>query len=240
MENALLKLLFQNRGLFHEVVLKSFFKKPYAELNLSQELINFLQKHPKLKLSAKDAVDPYKCTELVKQIHQEKNLVWSYGGYLENRSVALQDSYLKKTKCWMHLGIDINLPIGTEVRAALNGIVHKADSDYPEEGGWGNYVILEHQISGVKFYSIYGHLSKNCLVDIDQTISSGEIIGLVGNQEENGFWFPHTHFQFISETEMKAKENPFTLDGYGSEKDLSYLKENYPDPLVALPMRQKE
>ena len=240
MENALLKLLFQNRALFHEVAPNSFFKKPHAELNLSGELIDFIRKHPKLKLSAKDAIDPYKCTGLVEQIHREKNLAWSYGGYLENRSVALQHSYLKETKCWLHLGIDINLPIGTPIHAALNGIVYAADSDYPEEGGWGNYIILEHQLAGVKFYSIYGHLSKNCLADQDQTISSGEIIGLVGNQEENGFWFPHAHFQFISETEMKRAGNPFTLDGYGSEKDLFYIKENYPDPLIALPMGQKE
>ena len=240
MGSALLKLLFQNRHLFHEVVPNSFFKKPHAELSLSEELISFLKKNPGLKLSTKDAIDPYKCTQLVEKIHKEKGLVWSYGGYLENRSVALQNSYLKKTKSWMHLGIDINLPIGTPVRSAFNGIVYMADSDYPEEGGWGNFVILEHQIAGVKFYSIYGHLSKKCLVDADQTISSGEIIGLVGNQEENGFWFPHTHFQFISEIEMHRRENPFTLDGYGSEKDLSYLKENYPDPLIALPMGQEE
>ena len=240
MTTKLFDLLFQNRALFQEVVPKNFFKKPHAELNLSAELINFLRKNPKLKLSAKDAINPYKCTQLVKKIHKEKGLVWSYGGYLENRSIALQNSYLKKTKCWLHLGIDINLPIGTPVQAAFNGIVYAADSDYPEEGGWGNYIILEHKIAGVKFYSIYGHLSKNCLADRDQTISSGEIIGLVGNQEENGFWFPHTHFQFISETEIKRAGNPFTLDGYGSEKDLPYLKENYPDPLVALPMGHKK
>jgi len=140
----------------------------------------------------------------------------------------------------VRLEIDINIPVGTPVLAATDGIVHLVNSDYPEEGGWGNFVILEHQISGIKFYSIYGHLSKNSLIDTDLTVSGGEVIGLVGNQEENGFWFPHTHFQFISETEMRKRENPFTLDGYGPGKKWEYLRMHYPDPLVCLPMGRKE
>ena len=90
--------------------------------------------------------------------------------------------------------------------------------------------------------------SKQSIVDPEgdvailhyETIRSGEAVGRVGTTKENGFWFPHIHFQFISEKEMKRKEKPFTLDGYGSPKDLDYLRENYPNPLVVLPMGRKE
>ena len=236
MKTTLLDLLFQKRELFGNVIPESLLKKPHREVNLTEEAFNFLRRHPRLKISPKDIIDPDKCAKLVKRIHKELSLVWSYGSWMENREKLLAETYLKKTGAWIHLGIDINILVGTKVSAALGGIVHKIDSDWPEEGGWGNYVILKHQISGVKFYSIYGHLASTDLVSQDETVMAGEVIGKVGTAKENGFWFPHLHFQFISETEMKAKENPFTLDGYGKPKDLSYLREHYPNPLVCLPM----
>jgi len=236
MPTTLLDLLFQNRSKFSNVVPKSFLQKPHREINFPDVFLGYLKSHPKLKLGPKDITNPEKCAQLVKKIQKELGVEWSYGGWLENRSVILQDSYLKTTQSWIHLGIDINLPIGTPVHAALGGTVYMADSDYPEEGGWGNFVIIEHQINEVKFYSIYGHLASTGLVSQDETVMAGEAIGKVGTTKENGFWFPHLHFQFISETEMRSKENPFTLDGYGKPQDLSYLRKHYPDPLVCLPM----
>jgi hypothetical protein len=236
MEPTLLELLFMNRSKFGDVVPKSFLKKPHAEINFPDAFLTYLKSHPEEKLSPRDVTDPEKCAKLVKRIQKELGVEWSFGGWLENRSVILQDSYLKTTKSWIHLGIDINLPVGTPIRAALNGTVHMVDSDYPEEGGWGTFVILEHKLNGTIFYSISGHLNKKRLVVKGQRISRGDVIGRVGNTEENGFWFPHVHFQFISEQEMRRREHPFTLDGYGKQKNLSYLRKHYPDPLVVLPM----
>lgn len=235
-ENRLLDLLFQNRARFHNVIPESLLRKPHREVNLAEEFLLFLKRHPRLKISPQEVVDPEKCARLVGKIHKDLELVWSYGGWLENRERLLTETYLKEAGSWIHLGIDINVPVGTPVLAAANGIVHLVDSDYPEEGGWGNFVIIEHKISGVIFYSIYGHLGSNGLVSQNETVMTGEPVGKVGSTKENGFWFPHTHFQFISETEMKARENPFTLDGYGKPEDLTYLRQHYPDPLVCLPM----
>lgn len=233
---SLLRTLKDNKHLFSDVVPKEFLSKPHKHAGFSEELIRFFQAHPDLEFSPEDMVDPHKCARLVERVHKEGGLAWSYGGYLEDRSVILQGSYLRELENWMHLGIDINLPIGTAVLAAADGVVYKVDSDYPEEGGWGTYVILKHSMDGVIFYSIYGHLHKKALVKPGDKVLGGQVIGSVGDQSENGFWFPHLHFQMISEPEMKSKENPFTLDGYGSKKDLAYLKENYPDPLIVLPM----
>ena len=238
-ELKLLDLLFQNRAQFHDVVPKSLLKKPHREVNLAEEFFQFLKRHPRLKISPKDAVDPKKSAQLVKRIHKELGLMWSYGGWLENREKLLAESYLKEKRLWIHLGIDINVPIGTPVLAALAGTVYKVDSDY-SEGGWGNFVILEHQLASTTFYSISGHLSEEVLVAKGQKVEKGAPLGTVGKTDENGFWFPHTHFQFISEIEMRRQEKPFKLDGYGSPKDLAYLRENYPDPLVCLPMAEKE
>ena len=240
MPTALFDLIFQNRSEFGEIIPKSFLRKPHREINFSEEFLRYLKFNPKEKLTLKDIVNPEKCAKLIKKIQKNLGVEWSYGGWMENRSAILQNSYLKTTQSWIHLGIDINLPIGAPICATTKGMVYMANSDYPEKGGWGNYVILEHQIDGIKFYSISGHLSNKLPLTKGQKIVKGEIIGHVGNTKENGSWFPHLHFQFISVREMRLKENPFTLDGYGKPENLEYLRENYPHPLVALPMGKKE
>lgn len=237
--STLLDLLFQNRAI-HDVVPKSLLKEPHREVNLAEEFFKFAKRHPKMKISAKDATNPKKYPKLVEKIHKELGIAWSYGGWLENRKKLFAETYLKETGAWIHLGIDINIPVGTPVLAVLDGKVYKIGSDYPEKGGWGCFVILEHKIDGVVFYSIYGHLaSDDLLTNIGAEIKCGQRIGKVGAYEENGFWRPHTHFQFISKTEMRVHENPFTLDGYGKPEDLSYLRQHYPNPLICLPMGDK-
>ena len=239
MKTTLLDLLFQNRELFGNVIPKSLLRKTHREVNLAEEVVHFMKTHPKLKFTFKDLINPYKYPKLIDRVHKEMGVAWSYGGWLENRSVIFQYTYLKNTQSWIHLGIDINVPIGTPVLAALDGTIHSVNTDYPEEGGWGNYVILRHQIDGITFFSITGHLGKKGLVAENQKVPRGEILGYVGKIGENGFWRPHTHFQFISQTEMQLRENPWTLDGYGKAQDLSYLREHYPNPLVCLPMGEK-
>ena|GEM_PF-1210290 len=236
MNENLLNLLFRNRFQFSDIVPKSFLKKPHLEINFPDTFLNYLRSNPELKLGPKDLINPEKCAQLVKKAQKELGVEWIYGGWLENRSVILQDSYLKKTKSWIHLGIDINLPIRTPIHAAADAVVHMVDSDYPEEGGWGNFVILRHQIENTFFYSISGHLSNKAIVSERQVVLRGDVIGYVGNTRENGFWFPHVHFQFISQEAMETHGSPFTLDGYGKLEDISYLRQHYPDPLVCLPM----
>lgn len=236
MKEALLDVLFRNRGQFGDVVPKSLLRKPHQELNLSEETIAYFRAHPELSFNPRDIINPHRCANLVKQILKVKRLVWCYGGWLEDRSALLQASYLKKERRFIHLGIDIVLPINTPVLTALNGKVHLSDTDYPEKGGWGNYIVLKHQLDGITFYSITGHLDNRSRLGEGRRVARGDIIGWVGNQVENGFWFPHTHFQFVSETEMEKTQKPFTLDGYGAKEILEYLRQHYPDPLVCLPM----
>ncbi|MBI4992392.1 MAG: peptidoglycan DD-metalloendopeptidase family protein [Candidatus Harrisonbacteria bacterium] len=233
---TLLDLLFQNRSKFSDVMPKALLRKPHREVGLAEEFFKFKKRHPRLKLTTKDAADPGKYVNLVDRIHQDLGVAWTYGGWLENREQLFADTYLQETGAWIHLGIDINVPVGTPILAALKGTVYLVNTDYPEPGGWGNFVIVKHEIKKVVFYSIYGHLASSGLVSSGVNVINGRVLGKVGTYNENGFWRPHTHFQFISEAEMKKRENPFTLDGYGKPEDLPYLRQHYPDPLVCLPM----
>jgi murein DD-endopeptidase MepM/ murein hydrolase activator NlpD len=61
---------------------------------------------------------------------------------------------------------------------------------------WGNVVVIRHgylEDGQVKFIdSLYGHLDK-ILVAEGQTVSRGQVIGLVGNA--HGIYAPHLHFE---------------------------------------------
>jgi murein DD-endopeptidase MepM/ murein hydrolase activator NlpD len=74
----------------------------------------------------------------------------------------------------LHLGIDIGLPEGTEIRAGFNGMVIQVGYD---AGGFGNFVVIEND-EGIQ--ARYAHCF-NVLVGEGQVISIGDIIATVGN-----------------------------------------------------------
>ena len=84
-----------------------------------------------------------------------------------------------------HNGIDIGAQYGTYIYAADGGTVVTSEMD----SGYGNYVMISH---GGGRYTLYGHMSSR-LVKVGDTVSQGDIIGLVGSTGlSNG---PHIHFE---------------------------------------------
>ena len=74
----------------------------------------------------------------------------------------------------MHNGIDMAAPQGTPIYATRAGKVTKVAY---QAGGAGNYVSINH-LDG--FSSIYMHMT-HYVVQKDQTVSAGQVIGYVGN-----------------------------------------------------------
>jgi hypothetical protein len=66
-------------------------------------------------------------------------------------------------------------------------------------------------------------LSKNSLDDLEdgKSIEKGAHIAFIGNEEENGQWPPHLHFQLISD--MLDKKGDFFGVAPPSERE-TYLK----------------
>lgn len=83
-----------------------------------------------------------------------------------------------------HGGLDIAIPQGTPVKAAMDGRV--AAVGYNQE--FGNYVIINHA-KGLQ--TLYGHLSKQNVV-LGQAIAQGQVLGLSGNTGYSTA--PHLHF----------------------------------------------
>lgn len=86
---------------------------------------------------------------------------------------------LNNSKEEFHKGIDLATSEGTNVLASADGYVVATGYD---EGGFGNYVYIEHQFEGTTFYSIYGHMLDDSIVVSDgQKVKQGDKIGCVGS-----------------------------------------------------------
>ena len=86
----------------------------------------------------------------------------------------------------MHNGLDLKVEIGDTIRAAFDGKVRIVKY---EARGYGKYIVIRHA-NGLE--TIYGHLSKQ-LVDPDQIVKAGEVIGLGGNTGHSTG--SHLHFE---------------------------------------------
>ena len=85
-----------------------------------------------------------------------------------------------------HTGIDLAVPTGTPIRAALPGTV--AVSTY-NQGGYGYYIMIDH---GNGLSTLYGHCSQ-LLASVGRTVEAGDIIALSGSTGRSTG--PHLHFE---------------------------------------------
>jgi murein DD-endopeptidase MepM/ murein hydrolase activator NlpD len=154
---------------------------------------------------------------------------YGIGGYGEHRTLYARSSHFDtgEEPRRLHLGIDVWGPAGTAVMSPLDGIVHSFafnnnDSDY------GATLILTHNLEGMGFHTLYGHLSLNSLKNCHegQYVSKGQVIAEFGMRFENGNWPPHLHFQLIADMEGWKGDYPGVCKFSEKERWLA----NCPDP----------
>lgn len=85
----------------------------------------------------------------------------------------------------IHTGIDLAVPLGTPVRATLDGIVHVVVS----MAGYGLHVIVDH---GDGLTTLYAHLSAVTVAEGD-AVAAGDVIGRAGSTGNSTG--PHLHFE---------------------------------------------
>ena len=150
------------------------------------------------------------------------------GGYLENRSLYKDTELFQgdAERC-IHVGVDVFMPAGTELYAPLDGEIHSfANRQVP--GDYGPVIILRHELAGVEFHSLYGHLALASLDGLREgkAIRAGEVIASIGARPLNGNWPPHLHFQLIRDMQGNRGDYP----GVVRPAELDYYRENCPDP----------
>lgn len=175
-------------------------------------------------------------TKFVQEMLVAQHARIGIGGYLEprviyRRSALFEDENEMRS---IHLGVDIWAPAGTPVFSPLRAVVHSF-ADNAHFGDYGPTLILEHELEGTRFYTLYGHLSRNSLCDLHpgKPIGAGERLAEFGPYPENGDWPPHLHFQIIADMEGRAGDFP----GVAGPADVEHYKSICPDPNLILRSR---
>lgn len=159
----------------------------------------------------------------------------AFGGYLEKRNLYKRSSIFNtldaSTERNIHIGLDLWIKAGTPVLAALDGVVHSFQNN-SALGDYGPTIILKHTLKNCEFYTLYGHLSLEslALLKINQLVKKGDKIATLGNAKVNGDYAAHLHFQIIKEIGDYQGDYP----GVCSENELSFYKNNCPDPNLLL------
>jgi murein DD-endopeptidase MepM/ murein hydrolase activator NlpD len=164
------------------------------------------------------------------------NARYGIGGYGEHRTVYSKSSIFdgspgENEPRRLHIGIDIWGRPHTAIMAPLDGIVHSfAFND--RKGDYGATIILSHQLEGISFHTLYGHLSLNSIRNLREgdRIRRSDIFAEFGIPNENGHWPPHLHFQLINDLEGWTGDYPGVCKYSEKEKYLN----NCPDPELVL------
>lgn len=157
------------------------------------------------------------------------------GGYLEPRGIYRRSTHFNEgdtlTERNIHLGLDLWTEAGTPIFAPLNAEVHSFNNNQ-NFGDYGPTIILRHQVEGLEFYTLYGHLSLESLsnLGVGQKINKGKQIATLGTAEVNGDYPPHLHFQIIRDIENYKGDYP----GVCSKIELGYYMQNCPNPDLLL------
>jgi murein DD-endopeptidase MepM/ murein hydrolase activator NlpD len=162
---------------------------------------------------------------------------YGIGGYNEQRSIYASRNHFDTggEPRRLHLGTDIWASAGTPVYAFMGGRVHSFAFNNAA-GDYGATLILLHQLDGIAFHTLYGHISLKDIENLtaSQYVVRGQKIAHFGTPEENGHWPPHLHFQIIIDMELKQGDYPGVCRFSEKEK---YLR-NCPDPDLILQMNR--
>lgn len=93
--------------------------------------------------------------------------------------------------------VDFGAPRGTPILAAADGIVIVSKGDGKWYGGYGNYVVIQHD-NGTQ--TLYSHNSRN-LVEAGDVVKQGQQIATIGSTGRSTG--PHLHF------EVRGGTNPW-------------------------------
>lgn len=217
-------LLYSDR-IRHSPVFNGLSGDPYvADLSVTSPL-----------LEGRDARDQTSLQAILEAKMAQGGHRWGVSPYLERRDTLLGDCpQMVSEQRFLHLGLDVIVPLGTPLHAPLDAVVAAAGYE-AGEGNYGGNVLLKHENPLFEtFYSLYGHLCKSNLPTDGQPFAAGEAFAEIGDFHENGNWFYHTHIQVITAAGMAAG---YADKGYCAEKDLAQINDLCPSSIPLFKIR---
>src|SRR5688572_16901515 len=217
-----------------------------------EKIIHFDFSDKNIELQQLDIANTKEFTAYIRDKLQSAKAKFGIGGYNENRnfykrsklfdienpkasSPAGREELKAVLSRTLHLGVDIWGEEGTKIFAPIGGMVHSFafNNNFCD---YGATIILSHQLEGISFYTLYGHSSLRDIASIKEGnyITRGEEFAHFGNEDENGQWPPHLHFQIIEDMGMYEGDYP----GVCSYTERNYYLKNSPDPDCILCLNQ--
>jgi 4-aminobutyrate aminotransferase-like enzyme/Ser/Thr protein kinase RdoA (MazF antagonist)/murein DD-endopeptidase MepM/ murein hydrolase activator NlpD len=160
------------------------------------------------------------------------------GGYDEARIIYAADAFVSgqvtDERRTVHIGIDVTRPAGSPLFAPLDGVVHGFE-DAQARLDYGPVIVLRHDIPGdepVSFFTLYGHLERRSLEGLfaGKPIRAGEQFAAIGAPPDNGDWWPHVHFQIITD----MLDVPCNFNGVAPASQRATWLSLSPDPNLLL------
>ncbi|TAD82450.1 MAG: peptidase M23 [Bacteroidetes bacterium] len=209
---------------------------PFSEASERLVALDLSTQNGSLTPEVYTSVDRF--SAFIDQQLQQANAKYGIGGYMEQRKVYSQSAIFMErqdhghavAERTLHVGVDVWGPAGTPVRAPWGGSVHSLGFNQ-QPGDYGATIILQHQLDGYTFYTLYGHLSLSDLkIGENHYVSIGETFAHFGSPKENGGWPPHLHFQIIQDMEGKMGDYPGVVELAKAD----YYAQNCPNPDLLL------
>jgi murein DD-endopeptidase MepM/ murein hydrolase activator NlpD len=177
--------------------------------------------------------DKQQFSDWISEKLKANNCRYGIGGYMEHRTIYAVSPHFDTDDepRRLHLGVDIWGDAGTPIYSPFDGTVHSFQNNN-NLGDYGPAIILQHNLDGLTLYSLYGHLSRTSLtgLTVGVSVNKNQQIATLGNNQENGQWPPHLHFQLMYDMEGKFGDYPGVCKY--SEKEKYRL--NIPDPGLVL------
>jgi len=209
---------------FTPVIGGEYKQEDYTNIDLSGNNRDLL----KLEVASSQAFSIF-----IDEFLKNRNRKAAYGGYNElrtlyNRSQLFNNSEANRN---IHIGLDVWVPAFSDIISPLEGKIHSF-RDNDNFGDYGPTIILEHIVDQRKFYTLYGHLSRKSLenLNIGAELKVGDKIAELGDFNENGDYAPHLHFQIMEDLQGGVGDYP----GVVKKEDLDDYLKNCPDPNLLL------
>ena len=157
------------------------------------------------------------------------------GYYAEPRLIYTDKAFYKgpfkaSSRRTVHIGVDIFAPSGTMVHVPINATV-VAVENRKDNQDYGGIVILCHETEeGAIFFTLYGHLNPESITRLSagQCIEKGQVFAALGEQEHNGGWASHLHFQ------VGLLNIDSNWPGAVDPDELEFWSKLYPNPAALL------
>lgn len=122
----------------------------------------------------------------------------------------------------LHSGIDLGVPIGTNVYPAANGVVTKIarvkNPNKPGSSCGGNKIYVKHMVNGKEFVTVYMHV-HTIKVNLGDYVTVNTVIAGSGGGESYDYCTtgPHLHFSIMKGSSYLEPRNYVTFPAKGKK-----------------------